>query len=76
MRREFGIELNRAGPGTLHEEVVLPGEVRFNKAALAYATPRYEGTVQDIRVKLAERVEKGQVLATLESVDTLRVPLR
>lgn len=73
VRREFGIELSRAGPGTLYEEVVLPGEVRFNKAALAYATPRFEGTVRDIRVKLAERVEKGQVLATLESVDTLRV---
>ena len=50
----------------------MPGEVRFNKAALAYATPRYAGTVQDIRVKLAEQVKKGQVLATLESVDTLR----
>ena len=72
VRREFGIELSQAGPGTLHEEVVLPGEVRFNRAAIAYATPRYEGTVQDIRVKLADRVKKGQVLATLESADTLR----
>jgi len=72
VRREFGIELSRAAPGTLHEAVVLPGEVRFNKAAIAYATPRYDGTVQNIRVKLADRVKKGQVLATFESVETLR----
>lgn len=69
---EFGIELGKAGPGTLHEEVGLPGEIRFNRANLAYATPRYPGTVQDIKVKLGDRVEKGDVLATLESVETLQ----
>lgn len=72
VRAEFGIELGQAGSGTLQEKVVLPGEIRFNRAAIAYATPRYEGTVQDIRVRLAERVKKGDVLATLESVETLR----
>jgi cobalt-zinc-cadmium efflux system membrane fusion protein len=69
---EFGIELGTAGPGTLHEEVGLPGEIRFNRANLAYATPRYAGTVRDIQVKLGGQVEKGDVLAILESVETLR----
>lgn len=69
---EFDIELGRAGPGTLHEEVVLPGEIRFNKATIAYATPRYDGTLKDIRVQLADRVKKGDILAVLESVETLR----
>ncbi len=69
---EFGIELGQAGPGVLHEQVVLPGEIRFNRETLAYATPRYEGTVLSIKVRLADRVTKGQVLATLESTGTLR----
>lgn len=72
VRNEFGIILDRASPGTLHEEVVLPGEIRFNRKAIAFATPRYNGSVQKINVQLADRVKKGDVLAVLESVDTLR----
>ena len=69
---EFGIELAQAGPGTLHEEVVLPGEIQFNREHVAYVTPRYAGTVMEINVRLADAVKKDQVLATLESTDTLR----
>lgn len=69
---EFGIVVRAVGPGALHEEVVLPGEIQFNREQLAYATPRFEGTVQEIRVRLADHVERGQVLATLESTETLR----
>lgn len=72
VRKEFGIELAQAGPGTLHEEVVLPGEIRFNQTAVAYATPRFDGTVQTIHARLADQVKKGDVLAVLESSDTLR----
>jgi len=72
VRKEFGIKLDRAGPGTLHEEVVLPGEIRFNRTAVAYATPRYDGTVQKIHARLADQVKKGDLLAVLESSDTLR----
>ncbi|HBR94328.1 MAG TPA: hypothetical protein DEA90_09215, partial [Opitutae bacterium] len=72
VRNAFGILLDRAGPGTLHEEVVLPGEIGFNRKAIAFATPRYNGTVQKINAQLADRVKKGDVLAVLESVDTLR----
>lgn len=69
---EFDIVVGPVGPGALHEEVVLPGEIQFNREAMAYATPRYQGTVQEIRVRLADEVERGQVLATLESTETLR----
>ncbi len=72
IRREFGIALARVGPGLLHEEVVLPGEIKFNANQIAYATPRYAGTIQQIHVHLGDRVEKGELLAELESTDTLR----
>lgn len=70
--REFNIILAEAAPGVLHEEVILPGEIQFNREQLAYVTPRYAGTVTGIKARLADEVKKGQVLATLESTETLR----
>lgn len=70
--REFGIVLGDVGAGTLREEIVLPGEIQFNREQLAYVTPRYEGTVLEIRARLADSVSKGETLAVLESTDTLR----
>jgi cobalt-zinc-cadmium efflux system membrane fusion protein len=70
--REFNISLADAAPGVLHEEVILPGEIQFNREQLAYVTPRYAGTVTGIKARLADEVKKGQVLATLESTETLR----
>ena len=70
--REFDIVLAAAGPGILQVEVVLPGEIQFNREQLAYATPRFAGTVTAIKARLADRVRAGEVLATLESTETLR----
>ena len=70
--REFDIVLAQAAPGILQEEVVLPGEIQFNREQLAYATPRYAGTITSIKARLADQVRAGQVLATLESTETLR----
>jgi cobalt-zinc-cadmium efflux system membrane fusion protein len=70
--REFDIALAGAGPGILQEEVILPGEIKFNREHLAYATPRYAGTITSIKARLADQVRTGQVLATLESTETLR----
>ncbi len=70
--REFGITLGEVESGSLREEIVLPGEIQFNREHLAYVTPRYTGTVLEIRVRLADRVTKGQTLAVLESTEILR----
>lgn len=70
--QEFGISLGKAGSEILHEEVILPGEIQFNREQLAYVTPQYAGTVTEIKARLADKVTKGQVLATLESTETLR----
>jgi cobalt-zinc-cadmium efflux system membrane fusion protein len=70
--REFDIPLGTAASDVLDEEVILPGEIQFNREQLAYVTPRYAGTVTAIKARLADEVKKGQVLATLESNDTLR----
>ncbi len=69
---EFGIELAPVGAGTVREEIVLSGEVGYNRERFAYATPRYAGIVLEVRARLGDVVEPGDVLAILESNETLR----
>lgn len=70
--REFDLELGPVGPGVLQEQVVLPGEIRFNREHTAIITPRNDATVTGIAVRLADHVQRGQVLARLENTATLR----
>jgi len=68
---EFAIELAVAGPDTIETYVTLPGEVRANADRLAHIVPRFSGIVTEVRVKVGDRVEKGQTLAIVESDESL-----
>ncbi|MBC2602259.1 efflux RND transporter periplasmic adaptor subunit [Puniceicoccus vermicola] len=71
VQEEFGIRLAEASKGVLHRYITLPGEIGFNGEKIAYVTPQYAGTILSISVRLADEVKKGQVLARLESAETL-----
>ena len=64
---ELGIEIETAGPGRLAIEVELPGEVHINGDHLVHVTPRIGGVVTRVFASLGDRVERDQLLATLES---------
>jgi len=66
-----GIELVPAGPGTLRESLRLNGIIQPNQEALVQVTPRFPGIVRDIRRRLGDKVAKGDVLATVESNQSL-----
>lgn len=66
-QKEFGIEVDTAGPGTLRLFVELPGEIVPNADRLAHVVPRAAGIVQEVRKKLGDRVQPGEVMAVLES---------
>lgn len=68
---EFGIEVVSAGPGRIETYVSLPGEVRPNADRLAHIVPRYAGIVTEVRANVGDRVKKGQVLAIVESDESL-----
>ncbi len=68
---EFGIETAVAEPGLVEEFVYLPGEVHPNDDRLAHIVPRYSGIVTEVRAKLGDRVQKGDVLAVVESDEAL-----
>ncbi|HKU98680.1 MAG TPA: efflux RND transporter periplasmic adaptor subunit, partial [Vineibacter sp.] len=65
------IELVKAGPGTLRESLRLNGIIQPNQEALAQVTPRFPGVVRDVRKRLGDKVNKGDVLATIESNQSL-----
>ena len=69
---DFGIELATAGPGTIRQELRLPGEIRINENTMAHISPRFSGIVNSINRRLGEDVKAGESLASLESNITLR----
>ena len=70
-QEEFGISLATAGPGTLRAVRILPAEVQPNGDRVAHLTPRYAGIATDVRVQVGDTVRAGQVLAIVESDETL-----
>ena len=63
--REFGLEIAKAGPATIHDAIASPGEIHPNDDRLAHIVPRYAGIVTDVRAAIGDRVEAGEVLAAM-----------
>jgi cobalt-zinc-cadmium efflux system membrane fusion protein len=68
---EFGIEVGTADGGTLHIYTILPGEIVANQDHVAHVVPRFPGIVTDVRKQLGDPVKKGEVLAIIESNESL-----
>ncbi|WP_298370092.1 divalent metal ion exporter adaptor subunit IhpB [uncultured Bradyrhizobium sp.] len=65
------IELAKAGPAVLHDSLLLNGIVQANQESLVQVTPRFPGVVREVRKRIGDRVEKGDVLAIVESNQSL-----
>lgn len=68
-QRGAGIVPARVGRRALNETVRVPGEVVINAYRSSLVTPRITAQVVARHVTLGERVEEGQVLVTLSSVE-------
>ncbi|MDP1558860.1 MAG: efflux RND transporter periplasmic adaptor subunit [Nitrosomonas sp.] len=62
-----GIEIKTAGPETLRPALQLPGVVTFNHHNIVRVVPRVPGIVINVERHLGQQVEKGEVLAVIES---------
>lgn len=67
--KEFGIELDKAGPGKLHTYINLPGEIIVDPDRLAHIVPRVPGIVRKVRKTLGDTVKKNEIMAILESAE-------
>lgn len=62
-----GIKVSEVGPGTLAKEVAVPGKIVAAADRMAQIVPKVEGVVTEARKNLGDTVEKGEVLALIES---------
>lgn len=66
-----GIELAKASSGVLRNGMFLNGIVQPNQELLVQVTPRFAGIVRDVRKRIGDKVQKGDVLAVIESNQSL-----
>jgi len=66
-----GITVVAAAPGSIDSGVALLGEVQPNGDRLAHIAPRFPGIVREVRKNAGDRVRAGDVLAVIESSESL-----
>ena len=67
-----GIVIATAEAATIRERVVLNGRIAPNEDALAHVMPRFPGVVRSVHKRLGEAVARGDLLATIESNESLQ----
>lgn len=67
-----GIEVETAGPETLETRLRLNGLIVPNEDRLAHVLPRFAGIVKEVRKRVGDQVQKGEVLALVQSNQSLR----
>jgi cobalt-zinc-cadmium efflux system membrane fusion protein len=66
-----GIELAQVGPQTLRETLRANGILQANQEALVQVTPRFPGIVREVYKRVGDSVAKGDLLAKIESNQSL-----
>ena len=71
-RQSSGIVVETAGPVELKQTLLVHGRIAPNEDEMKHVIPRYPGIVREVRKRLGDAVVKGEVLAIVESNETLR----
>lgn len=66
-----GIGLEKAGPAVLRDALKVNGILQPNQEALVAITPRFAGIVRSVNKRIGDRVAKNDLLATIESNQSL-----
>ncbi|MDQ2640967.1 MAG: efflux RND transporter periplasmic adaptor subunit [Pseudomonadota bacterium] len=72
-RKTAGIVTAPAGPGTLVESILLYGTLQPNAERVRSVIARFPGVVRELSSKVGDSVTQGQVLARIESNESLQV---
>lgn len=70
--KEFGIVVKTAGPSAIQLHTDLSGEIEPDPSKIAHMIPRFEGIVKKVNKAIGDRVKKGEILAIIESNESLR----
>lgn len=71
-RKNANITVEEAGPAKIRTSLSAYGKVAANEEALAHVMPRFPGVVKAVKKRLGDVVEKGEVLAVVESNESLK----
>jgi len=66
-----GIVLEKAGPETLRDSLLINGILQPNQEALVQVTPRFAGVIRAVNKRVGDRVEKNELLGKIESNQSL-----
>ena len=70
--KNANLVVEEAGAHTIRTTLPLYGKVAANEETTAHVSPRFAGIVKSVRKRLGDPVTKGEVLAVVESNDSLR----
>lgn len=70
--KEQGITQERVQARTLNLNITLNGRLRANEDRLVHLIPRFGGIIKEVTKQLGDEVKKGDLLATVESNQTLQ----
>lgn len=70
--KNANLSVEEAGAHTIQTTLPLYGKVAANEETTAHVSPRFAGIVKSVRKRLGDPVSKGEVLAVVESNDSLR----
>lgn len=69
--KNAGLTIEPAAAGAIRETVILNGIVQPNEEQMVAVLPRFGGVVRSMRKRLGEAVQKGEVVASIESNESL-----
>ncbi len=67
-----GIKIEKSAPATIANVIPLTGRITINQNTKADVRARFAGIIRSVKANLGEKVEKGQVLAVVESNESLQ----
>lgn len=70
--QRMGVVVEKAGPATVDQTIPLTGRIVLNQNTKADVRARFSGIVRSVKINLGDPVEKGQVLAVVESNESLQ----
>ncbi|MBS0657775.1 MAG: efflux RND transporter periplasmic adaptor subunit [Verrucomicrobia bacterium] len=70
--KNANLKVETAGPSKIQTMVRLFGKVTANEETTAHVSPRFAGVIKSVRKRLGDVVATGEILATVESNDSLR----
>src|SRR3989337_3755020 len=68
--KSAGIVIEEVRKREINNYITTTGEVKANNENEVYITPRIPGKVVKVKVRLGEDVDKGEILARIDSVET------